>query len=466
MNLPFCSHPKVIFNRQFDHLVFSAVRIKYGKSSIDVDRSFVDDYFAGKYDSFFNKIAYSYQVFLDRHLKSNPGSLPPGSDDFFVVTESGFCFDLLKIVPCRHCKYCKFDYASRISNQVTYEVQDHAFHPYFLLLTYNNPHLVSPTDLDYSHIQNFFKRLRQCFVRQKLRSANFKHVTAGEFGDKKHRPHWHVILFGIDPTEFSGSGSLLPHKLKQYINYCWRDTCSGGFVSFDDYRKFNYPVFNNFSGDPLSYGFSNIKYVNRPFTVSMYLTKYICKQGFRVSHSINLGLRFVEKFRDVIARQGRFDYMNRHDGRLCSGFVSGYYLKKLFPLVHDVFPTAVRRQISLGLSQLNNYDKYWDHYNYGSNLIKISSQTSSLDDFPDNNLNFHIDPYYKNNDLAEDLFFGEINLFSNWNYIIKDYSEYYSNYLARCRVYSLFQKIDFNDRLKSYRVWRSKRYHSYDESVI
>lgn len=49
--------------------------------------------------------------------------------------------------------------------------------------------------LTYSDVQKFFKRLRRKNVRKGISGYKFKYFAVGEFGSKKGRAHWHVIVF-------------------------------------------------------------------------------------------------------------------------------------------------------------------------------------------------------------------------------------------------------------------------------
>lgn len=61
----------------------------------------------------------------------------------------------------------------------------------FLTLTYDDEHLPKFGQLVKSDLQDFFKRLRYY-------GHKFKYVAAGEYGELKRRPHFHVALFGLD----------------------------------------------------------------------------------------------------------------------------------------------------------------------------------------------------------------------------------------------------------------------------
>lgn len=50
------------------------------------------------------------------------------------------------------------------------------------------------------HLQSFFKRLRRSHERAST-YRGIKYYACGEYGGKTNRPHYHVILFGSEPTE-------------------------------------------------------------------------------------------------------------------------------------------------------------------------------------------------------------------------------------------------------------------------
>lgn len=60
-------------------------------------------------------------------------------------------------------------------------------------LTYDDENPKFDGDLHPEHVQLWMKRLRQEFKDRKI-----KFFLAGEYGDKTQRPHYHVLLFGLD----------------------------------------------------------------------------------------------------------------------------------------------------------------------------------------------------------------------------------------------------------------------------
>lgn len=68
-----------------------------------------------------------------------------------------------------------------------------------LILTYDHDHL-GDNVLNYDHVRVFFKRLRR-YVEYRYGKKDLKFFTTGEYGDKKGRMHWHMMIFGWKPDK-------------------------------------------------------------------------------------------------------------------------------------------------------------------------------------------------------------------------------------------------------------------------
>lgn len=74
------------------------------------------------------------------------------------------------------------------------------------------------------HLQDYIKRVR------KNTGKKLKYFAVGEFGEKSHRPHYHLIMYGISVTEpeITASwpygnthiGSVTPESMKYVAKYC------------------------------------------------------------------------------------------------------------------------------------------------------------------------------------------------------------------------------------------------------
>lgn len=100
-------------------------------------------------------------------------------------------------VPCCTCSECRASYYNSILQRALVEAR--TSYMYFCTLTYDNKHipcLLLPNGekvlySDYKHIQLLFKRIRNLSILDR----DFRYLCVNEYGDKKHRPHFHIILF-------------------------------------------------------------------------------------------------------------------------------------------------------------------------------------------------------------------------------------------------------------------------------
>lgn len=93
-------------------------------------------------------------------------------------------------VPCGKCAGCLRERARQWTIRLVHETQLHA-RLSEVTLTYNDDSLPEGRSLRPKDVQLFFKRLRKA-------GYSFRYYMCGEYGDEKLRPHYHVLLFGID----------------------------------------------------------------------------------------------------------------------------------------------------------------------------------------------------------------------------------------------------------------------------
>jgi len=67
-------------------------------------------------------------------------------------------------------------------------------HSAFVTLTYDEENLPKDNSLNPKEFQKWIKRLRKEYSPKKLR-----YFGVGEYGDKSDRPHYHAILYGVEP---------------------------------------------------------------------------------------------------------------------------------------------------------------------------------------------------------------------------------------------------------------------------
>lgn len=118
------------------------------------------------------------------------------------------------IVPCGKCVPClekkRADWSLRLQEQLNYSSTAR-----FLTLTYNDENLpfsevLGIPELNKDHLKGFIKQLRN-YLRQGIQTTNqfgksvkspktnvkLKYFAQGEYGSKKDRPHYHMILFNF-----------------------------------------------------------------------------------------------------------------------------------------------------------------------------------------------------------------------------------------------------------------------------
>jgi hypothetical protein len=96
------------------------------------------------------------------------------------------------LLPCGKCNECIKLRSTEWAIRARHEMSLHN-HNCFLTLTYDEDNLDSEFT-DIRPFQNFMKSLRKK-IKKKIR-----YMVSHEYGEKKHRPHHHVIIFGYNPT--------------------------------------------------------------------------------------------------------------------------------------------------------------------------------------------------------------------------------------------------------------------------
>ena len=101
------------------------------------------------------------------------------------------------VVSCGKCDLCLSSYRNDWSVRLQIHAGFYSKMPLFITLTYDDDHVVyadEPT-LVRSDVSLFLKRYKE---KYKLRNDHFSYFGCGEYGDKLHRPHYHLLFFGDD----------------------------------------------------------------------------------------------------------------------------------------------------------------------------------------------------------------------------------------------------------------------------
>lgn len=110
-------------------------------------------------------------------------------------------------VPCGQCMPCRIARREEWSLRLMHEslFWDSCI---FVTLTYDNDHLPKNGSLVPNDLTKFFKRLRKRIGDRKL-----KYFACGDYGGKFDRPHYHILLFGMD---------FLKPDDREIIKDCWK----------------------------------------------------------------------------------------------------------------------------------------------------------------------------------------------------------------------------------------------------
>lgn len=92
--------------------------------------------------------------------------------------------------PCGQCIACRLNKVRDWTLRLMHEAKFHD-KMVFLTLTYDENHLPEGRTLVKKHAQDYLKRLRYY-------CGNVRFFLCGEYGDQYSRPHYHLIVFGID----------------------------------------------------------------------------------------------------------------------------------------------------------------------------------------------------------------------------------------------------------------------------
>lgn len=117
-------------------------------------------------------------------------------------------------IPCGHCMACRLNKQNEKKLRICHEAEyyDKAC---FLTVTYSDEHLHKTV----GGIPTLYKRDAQLFIkriRRLVEPDRIKYFLCGEYGDMTQRPHYHVILLGVDMHD-----TRLFKIVRRFKNECW-----------------------------------------------------------------------------------------------------------------------------------------------------------------------------------------------------------------------------------------------------
>lgn len=110
-------------------------------------------------------------------------------------------------VPCGHCMSCRLAKAREWSNRCMMEAKYHD-QSLFLTLTYDDEHLPKDSTIVFDEETGEYKAEIHSLVKKDLTDFlkrlryylgyPIRYIACGEYGGKTYRPHFHLIVFGLN----------------------------------------------------------------------------------------------------------------------------------------------------------------------------------------------------------------------------------------------------------------------------
>lgn len=121
--------------------------------------------------------------------RSRSGRSPNGGWPIVFNRREGYD-DKKVIIPCGQCVGCRLEKSRQWAIRCVHESQMHDQNC-FITLTYRDEDIPKNLSLVKEDLQKFWKRMRK--------TITLRYFSAGEYGDKYGRPHYHACVFGYRP---------------------------------------------------------------------------------------------------------------------------------------------------------------------------------------------------------------------------------------------------------------------------
>ncbi|AXL14427.1 replication initiator protein [Microviridae sp.] len=95
-------------------------------------------------------------------------------------------------IPCGKCDGCLATASREWGIRCYHESTQHDRNA-FVTLTYDDEHYPEDGKISVDILQNFIKRLRE-----QVKPAKLRYFACGEYGELTRRPHYHLLVFGMD----------------------------------------------------------------------------------------------------------------------------------------------------------------------------------------------------------------------------------------------------------------------------
>ena len=155
-------------------------------------------------------------------------------------------FEKFVNIPCGSCSECLKKKSRDLTLRLYEETKVHN-NNWFITLSYNEDNLPKNSKgvqtLRKKDISDFNKKLKVNLTRKNLFSQ-FKFFGCGEYGEKFHRPHYHIIYFDlpIPDLKFYKVKDGHVYYTSEYLNNIWKK----GFIVISNSSLFNICFFSTY----------------------------------------------------------------------------------------------------------------------------------------------------------------------------------------------------------------------------
>lgn len=290
------------------------------------------------------KLIFSENIVNDLIKRSDFGKrqLPNGENSRLYYSKNlivdsnfkntGLFKGLLVHVPCGKCLGCRLSYSRRWAVRSYHEASlyNNFDNNSFITLTFNDDMLYkrkNPKSVDKLEFSQFIKRLRER-IRVTYGVTGVRFFACGEYGSKRGRPHYHVILYNFDfPDKIEINYKNFPH----FDHKLYPKVLKNGTICRYYYSEFLNKCWSP-AGSDKPYGFHILSGVN--FESSAYVARYIMK-------------KCTKEESNVIGREQEFNLVSRNPG-LGFNYFNNHY-KNIIDLGY----------IDLGKNRVSDIPRYY-----------------------------------------------------------------------------------------------------------
>lgn len=338
-----------------------------GKKDLRIRSSDVDYLFTNKYfsDKFFNGYGSIHSNDITTDIKYESGLFVSSFDKYRYFT------DYIEI-PCGQCMACRLKKSREWANRIMLEAKYHNSN-YFVTLTYNNANLpinyddsnICPTGtLKKTDLQKFMKRLRINYKRAGF-DNELRFFACGEYGETQ-RPHYHLIIFGLELPNKKPAPKLLlrgkKHNKHGDYNYYVDDLISKSW-------PFGFHIIGDVTLESAAY---TARYVCKKFNGEMAKEEYTNK--FREPVFCNMSRRpgLAKMYYD-----DNYHTLYEYDKLILNGKISN--LPRYFDKLYDIdFPYDMAT-IKEMRSYFNDHLSYNKFLNQQITTYEINNNTNIKD---------------------------------------------------------------------------------------